>query len=160
MILDANLLFDGTYSTASGLQGVNVYTNGSSQASTNILDLANARDMGAGRSGMPLNVVVIVTTAFAGGTSLNIQFQGSTDSSTWTTYAESGAVPTASLTAGSHVFSISIPRVDPVSGAKPRYLRLNYVCVGNMTGGAVISSLGADDSLSSGLYAPGFTVAN
>lgn len=160
MILDGNLIFDGTYSVTTGLAGVNVFTSGSSQVSTNILDLLNQRDIGRGRSGMPLNIVVIITTAFTGGTSLNIQFQGSTDNVTWTTYAESGALPVAVLTLGAQLFSVSIPAVDPTSGARPRYLRLNYVCAGAMTTGAVISMIGADDSLSSIAYTPGFTVAN
>lgn len=157
MIFDGNLLFDGTYSTTSGLTGVNVFTSSSSQVSTNTIDLLNARDMGDAPKGN-LRLLVLVTTAFAGGTSLNVQFQGSTDNATWTTYAETGTVATASLTKGVAIFDQPIPAVQPNNGAFPRYYRLNYICAGAMTAGAVISGILTTDMQA--YYPPGVVVSN
>lgn len=159
MIFDANLMFDMTYSAANGMGGVNVFTSGSSQVSTNVIDQLYARDLGQAKSGVaPVEIFVVVTTAFAGGTSLNIQLQGSTDNITYTTYAESGAIPLAALTLGANLFNVMIPGVQPESGPPPRYYRLNYVCVGAMTAGAVIAGLGATDD--NRYYTPGTVVNN
>lgn len=159
MILDGNLIFDATYSAASGLAGVNVFTNGGSQASTNVLDMLQGRDMGQSPQGpAPLQILVLVTTAFAGGASLNIQLQGSTDNVTYTTYAESGAILTAALVVGTQWFRVELPSTQPDSGPPPRYYRLNYQCVGAMAAGAVISILGARDGMR--YYKPGIVVSN
>lgn len=159
MIFDANLMFDMTYSAAAGMGGVNVFTSGSSQVSTNVIDQLYARDLGQSKSGPgPVEIFVVVTTAFAGGTSLNVQLQGSTDNVTYTVYAESGAIPTASLVAGANIFNSAIPGVQPESGPAPRYYRLNYVCVGAMTAGAVIAGLGVTDD--NRYYRPGIVVSN
>lgn len=106
--------------------------------STNVVDLGAARDIGPGE--FPLQIQCYVTTAFAGGTSLMVQAQGSVDNSTWTTYVESAAIVTAALTAGAKLLPISWPHRGP-GNALPRYIRLNYVVVGTMSAGAVTSDL-------------------
>ena len=159
MIFDANLMFDMTYTAAAGMGGVAVFTSNSSQVSTNVIDQLYQRDLGQAKSGVgPVEIFVVVTTAFAGGTSLNIQLQGSTDNVTYTVYAESGAIPTASLVVGANLFNVQIPGVQPETGPAPRYYRLNYVCVGVMTAGSVISGLGATDD--NRYYKPGIVVSN
>ena len=159
MLFDANLMFDGGLPSTGGITGVNVFTNGSSQASSNVLNLLNARDLGMAPQGKAtLQIFCLVTTAFSGGTSLNVQFQGSTDNVTYTTYAETGAIPVASLSVGKNIFNQVIPGVQPEDGALPQYYRLNYVCVGNVTAGAVISGLTQSDD--NRYYAPGIAVAN
>ena len=159
MILDGNLIFDATYSAANGLVGVNVFTNGASQVSTNVLDMLQGRDMGQAPQGpASLQILVIVTTAFTVGTSLNIQLQGSTDNVTYTTYAESSPILTAALLVGTVWFRIELPSTQPDSGPPPRYYRLNYQCVGVMAAGAVIAILGERDS--NRYYKPGIVVSN
>ncbi len=106
--------------------------------STNVIDLGAPRDIGPGE--FPLQIQCYVTTGFAGGTSLQVQAQGSVDNSTWTTYVESAAIVTAALTAGAKLLAISWPHRGP-GAALPRYIRLNYVVVGTMTAGAVTSDL-------------------
>lgn len=159
MLIDQTLLFDGTFSVTTGLwTGAAVFSNGTSVASTNVVDLTNARDLGTGRAGMQIAINVIVTTAFTGGTSCNFQFQGSTDSTTWTTYAETGAIAVASLALAAHVLRVPVP-ARPSFASLPRYWRLNYTCVGNVTAGSVIAFIAPDDQLASTAYPSGFTLA-
>lgn len=154
MILDANLLFD----TALALTATAV--------STNQIDLLNARDMGVGDD-PALDVVVNINSAMlsAGATTLTVQFQGSTDNVTYTTYAQSDAIPKASLTAGAKI-SFDVPRMPPHAAGRPRYLRLNYVvATGPFTGGNLTSFIVVDDQLNAGSpnalgYTPGIVIAN
>lgn len=148
MILDGLLLFDNAVAITV------------TRVSTNQLDLLNARDMGIGDS-PSLKVRVLVTTPLVSGgaTTLQVQFQGSTDNVTYTTYAESAAIAKAALVQGAHVFDIDVPRTQP-GGALPRYLQLNYVvATGPFTAGAVTAGivLGPDDNIS---YPPGVVIAN
>ena len=152
MILDAELLFDSAASISGATGG----------ASTNVIDLVNARDMEIGDAeGKTPKIMCLVTTAFAtsNAATLNVQAQGSTDNITYTTYAESGAVAAAALTAGRYVLAIDWPRPNP-GAALPRYLRLNYaIGTGAFTAGAVTAALvlGRDDIVA---YPPGTVVAN
>lgn len=159
MIIDQLLIFDqGTYSYTTGMTGANQFASGATTTSTNTIDLLNARDIGADGSGLtPLVVEFLVTTAYAGGTSVNFQVQGSTDNSTWTTYCESGAIAIASLAAGARV-KLFMPTVNPDGGAAPRYIRTAYVNVGANTAGAVIAWLGTVDN--NRYYPPGITISN
>ena len=159
MIIDGLLLFDGTYSTSNGLQGVNQFASGATTTSTNTLDLLNQRDLGDASTGPAgdMTVMFIITTAYAGGTSVNFQLQGSTDNTTWTTYSETGAIAIASLTAGTR-YSLPLPSVNPDAGPAPRYYRTAYVNVGANTAGAVISWLGQPTDQR--YYKPGVVVSN
>ena len=152
MILDGNLLLD----TAAAIT--------SSAASTNIIDLANARDMGIGDGdGETPKVLCLVTTTFTTTNSATLQviFEGSTDGTTWDQYAESTAYAAAALVAGNRLLDIDVPR--PGAGQKiPRYLRLYYtVGTGVFSAGAVTSAivLGRHDNPVPG-YPSGFTVSN
>lgn len=161
MILDANLLLDGN--TSSPITGVAITTaSGNTQASTNIVDLLNARDIGIGAGAPACKLLCLVTTAFTstGSGTLNVMFQGSTDSTTWVTYAESGAIGKASLSAGVKIFNIDVPSVLPDNGPLPRYLRTAYaVGTATFSAGALISAivLGRDDYKA---YPPGVTISN
>jgi hypothetical protein len=148
MILDGALLFDSAaaITAASG-----------TQASTNVLDLLNARDMGIGDK-PSLKILSQVIAAFAGGTSVAVALQGSTDNTTFTTMLASAALTLGSLTAGSRIFDVDVPR--PVPGqAVPRYLRLLYTTVGTHTLGTVTSGIVLDrqDQIS---YPAGINIAN
>lgn len=159
MFIDANLIFDqGAYVSTTGLIGVNQFASGATTTSTNTIDLGAGRDLGdAGTGKTNLTAVFMITTAFTGGTSVNFQFQGSTDNVTWTTYSETGAILVAALTVGAR-FSLPLPSVNPDAGPAPRYYRTAYVNVGANTTGAVLAWLGDPDD--NRYYKPGIVVSN
>jgi hypothetical protein len=134
MILDQKLLFDGTVSSTTGaVSGSAIGTAaGSSQVSTNVIDLQNARDLGVGHDGGPTPMLlVLVTTAFqsTGAGTLTIAFQGSdtnTAGATWTTHAQSRAIALADLALNNMLFNVALPAIVPQGGTLPRYLRLSY----------------------------------
>lgn len=108
--------------------------------STNVIDLGVARDVGGAVTDQ-LYLLCEVVTAFTsgGGTTLQVQYQGSNDASSWTTIAQSDAVALASLAQG-YKF-LQGPTISPVSGSPYRYLRLNYVVAsGPFTGGAITAA--------------------
>jgi hypothetical protein len=159
MFIDSSLVFDqGAYSTTNGMTGVAAFASAGTTYSTNVLDMQQARDMGQSPEGpAPLTVTIIITAAFTGGTSVNFQLQGSTDNTTYTTYAETGVILIALLTANAKI-KIPLPQRVPDSGSVPRYYRLAYVNAGAMAAGSVISYLGITDFQT--YYAPGVTVSN
>jgi hypothetical protein len=148
MIIDGLLLFDSAFALTV------------TAPSTNVIDLLNARDIGVGdHPGMEIMFEMLTPLLSAGATTLQVQAQGSTDNSTYTTYAETPAIGKAALTAGRYVLPISWPRPDP-GAALPRYLRLNYiVATGPFTGGTITAALVLDrqDNVN---YPAGVTVAN
>ncbi len=179
MILDNYLMFSG------GLGGATAPADSptaGTQNSTNVIDLGvtsgipssanggGARDMGVGDN-PALELSAIVSIAFAGGTSLQLELQGAPDNGsgapgTYTTMWQGEAVTTANLDAGQQLANITVPR--PVPGqAMPRFLRMRYVTVGTHTSGALIASIVLDrddqivgtDGQYSG-YPAGLTVAN
>lgn len=158
MILDGYLVFDGTIAT-SGLTGVAQFASGATTNSTNIFDLGAGRDLGDGGDSMSGNLTIsfLITTAYAGGTSVNFQVQGSTDSVTWVTYSETGAIAIAGLTAGVRL-ALKMPSVNPDLGPAPRYLRTAYVNVGANTAGSVLAYLNTPDD--NRYYKPGIVVSN
>lgn len=178
MILDAQLMFSLPSTPQDLAQVAGTY------ASTNIIDWGlidgipveaannNSRDMGIGDN-PALKLLVQVTEAFAGGTSLQVSFQGSVsdangDPAAWTTWYSSAAILTASLTAGARVLRIDVPR-PPAGVAIPRFVRLLYTIVGTMTAGEVVAGIVLDrddqayfstNSDVLGGYPAGITVAN
>ncbi len=152
MIIDGLLLFDSAALVTS------------TAVSTNIVDLVNARDIGVGDD-PAMKIMVLVTTAITttNSATLTVSAQGSTDNSTWSTYASSPAYAAATLVAGTRLFDIDWPR--PAAGlATPRYLRLNYtVGTGIFSAGAVTAALvlDRDDRVNAaGAYPPGIRIAN
>jgi len=126
MILDSRLEFGNAD---------DMYSNASTVLSENVIDTESARDFGQGQ---PLYLVIVVTTAFAGGTSVNFTLASdaaagiATDGSA-SEHVSTGAIPTATAAAG---FSLAL--VVPNEGqAYERYLGLLATTVGNMTAGAV-----------------------
>ena len=158
MIIDGALQFSGTAGTAGS---VDVPTTGTQQ-STNVIDLVNARDMGIGDD-PALKLLCVVKTAFTGGTSLQVQFQGAPDNGsgvpgTYLTYAESAAVLEADLLAGRYLLPMDIPRPPP-GAPLPRFYRLQYVSAGTHSTGGVYAALVLDRADYVG-YPPGITVPN
>jgi hypothetical protein len=166
MIFDANLVFWGTapYGSASNFTSL-VGVTGSGSAS-NTINLQVAEDMGIGDGeAVPKLAIYIGTgiTSASNSATYNLQFQGSTDSSNWTTYAESGALTSASFAAG-QVFPIDVPK-RPQGAALPQYYRLNLamaangtasISTGTILAGIVIQRADSEDTL--GKYSSGFTV--
>lgn len=145
-ILDNNLIFDN-------YAAVNFTT---STPSTNSIDLSGGtlftygnasrfgEDLGAG-TGPGMDPVIVarvglVMTSTASAT-LNIQFQGSTDGTTWDTYVESGAIAVAKLVAGQKIAAWTWPHRGP-SASLPRYVRMNYVpSVGAISTGTIFAAI-------------------
>ena len=116
-----------------------------STASTNIIDLGIARDIGDAVTNKDLFLLCQVATAFASGGSATLQVQvqsapdnGSGLPGTWSIIEQSDAVAVASLVQGYKFLPGAM-----VSPATPgRFLRLNYI-IGTavMTAGAVTAAL-------------------
>ena len=161
MILDGLLQLSGT----AGVAGSTDSPTTGAQTSNNVIDLQNARDLGIGDD-PALKVLAVVTTAFTGGTSIQVSVQGSTDNSTFTTMASGPVLVEANLVAGTHLCDIDLPRIagalydrPGASQALPRYLRLGYTTVGTHGAGALFAALVLDrhDQIA---YPPGVVVAN
>lgn len=179
MILDALLGFDNISAPRDLAQVAGTY------ASTNTIDwgiaqpslpalstTVGARDMGIGDH-PALKFVVQVSTAFAGGTSLQVSIQGASDDGTgvpaaFSTWWSSPAYVTASLDVGSRLLNMDFPR-PPDGLAVPRFVRLLYTIVGTMTAGKVVSYLvlDRDDQMYQGTnnailgaYPAGINIAN
>jgi hypothetical protein len=130
---------------------------GGTGISTNVVDLLNARDIGPGDQ---VEIPITVNTGFTGGTSLQIQLQGSVDNSTYVTFQETAAIPLANLTANT-LIAVFKPAHRPSSmPALPRYLRLNYIVVGTMTAGKVDAGIVKDAGPQAPIYPAGVTVTN
>jgi len=163
MIIDGALVFTGT----PGVPG-SVDSPTASGVSTNIIDLVNARDLGIGDD-PALKLLIQVMTAFAGGTSVDVQLQGAPDNAgvpgTWTTMWDSTAIALVNLTAGLYIANVDLPRIfgptplQPFIQPLPRFLRLNYVLVGVFTAGGLYGAIVLDreDMIS---YRPGVVINN
>lgn len=146
MIIDKLLVF----SSAQALTATAV--------STDVIDLGTARDMAPGE---PIKgfVATITDLLSAGSTTLQVQVQGSTDNSSFSTYWESEAIAKASVTAAGSRIDFALPRPTP-GRSLPRYLRLNYVvAVANFTAGTITAAL-VGDAGEQVTYPAGVVVAN
>ncbi|MFN4018045.1 MAG: Bbp16 family capsid cement protein [Reyranella sp.] len=123
-------------------------------ASTDIVDLGAARDIG---NGEPLELVILVTQSVTAAGAATVTFALETDDnaafSSPVVLANSGAIGKAALTAGTEVLRVKVP-LDA-----ERYLRTNYtVATGPLTAGTFTAFL-AHDRQASRAYASGFTVS-
>jgi hypothetical protein len=108
-----------------------------STASSNVVDLGVARDIGGAVTDQLMLLCEVVTPFTSGGSAtLQVQVQTSPDNSAWSILAQSDAIPVASLVQGYKFLPNELP------GGTSRYLRLNYV-VGTaaMTAGAITAGL-------------------
>lgn len=166
-LFDVNLLFYHTgnvYSFTSG-EYVNLAGTTASSASS-VINLGNARDLGIGPGSEIPQVVVSIGTAITSSSAtmtLNVAFQGSTDSVNWTTYMETSAASTASFAAGS-AFTFDVPRRTP-GASLPLYYRLNTtvgsstssISTGTILAGIVLAA--AENAGTMAQYPAGFIVA-
>jgi hypothetical protein len=143
MILDRSLCFDG------GATGAFTAIT-TTRDSTDIVDvgisgqIGNARDVAVGAD---IYLLVLSNRLFAGGTSVQVNFQGAPDNGsgaegTYVTYASSPVITLAQMNAAPGlIFPIQLPR-PPYGGlALPRFYKLNYAVVGTFTAGAVLAYL-------------------
>jgi len=116
---------------------------GTPTASTNIIDLGIARDVG-GAATEQLMLLCYIVTAFAaagGAAELQVDFQTAPDNGSgapgsWVTLASSGPVAKANLTAGYKLLP------GELIGPTQRFVRLLYtVTTNNGTGGTISASL-------------------
>lgn len=140
-MLDASLIYDGTVSSAGVATGAALTTT---RASTNVLDLLVARDLGAGSV---LGTQVTVMTALTGATSLQVGFEVSADNSTFYNIQLSPVIPVAQLIAGAPIFRYSVPlnqvlnATAGIPAAPGRYVRLYYTIVGTFGAGTIFASM-------------------
>lgn len=168
MLFDAGLMFFGSspFASASNFQSLATLT--ASGTTSAVINMGVKQDMGIGDGvAIPKIAVVIGTgiTSASAGLRLNWTFDGSTDSTNWTIYAETGAKATSSYTAGSYILPIDLPR-RPSGVALPQYYRMSMVVtgitnetitIGTVLGGILLSREDSVDTLVQ--YPPGFTVA-
>jgi hypothetical protein len=173
MILDGLLQFSGPNGDSPTATGVSTQVIDLHMAGIPVLAAGQgARDMGIGDD-PALKLLVLVTAAFAGLTSLQIALQGATDDGTgnpaaFSTWWTSPAVALASLTAGARLYDMDMPR-PPAGIAVPRFLRMQYTIVGTGTAGTIKAFivLDRDDQMYNtinnaiqGGYPAGVVVAN
>jgi hypothetical protein len=143
MILDGLLQFSAAAGDAPTTSGV----------STNIIDLhlvgipvlasgQGARDIGIGDD-PAMKLLVLVTTAFTGLTSLQVSLQGAPDNgagapAAFVTWYSSPVVVLANLVVGNRLLDMDMPRPPPGQPI-PRFLQLAYTIAGSGTGGVVKS---------------------
>lgn len=162
MILDNFLVFTGTSNGASG--GITASAQGDSpttgtQTASNIVDLGvssgipssanggGGRDISIGDDPM-LKLLVVITTAFGGGTSLQAELAGAPDDGSggqgsYTVMWLGPAVLEASLIAGAYLANVGVPRTIP-GQALPRFLRLRFITSGTHTSGVVEGTIVID----------------
>lgn len=116
MILDADLQFSKEQAVTSS-------------AASTALDLQAPGDA----VGQELTIHTLVTTGFAGLTSLQVKLQTSKDNSAWEDVLMTPAITLASgkLKAGSDIFKVRVP------GGLDRYVRLYYTVSGTASAGKV-----------------------
>lgn len=112
-----------------------------STVSTNVIDLGIARDIGGAVSESLFLLAQVVTAFTSGGSAtMKVQFQGSTDNSTWVTIAQSDDVAVASLIAGYRF--LNGYTLSPGGTTLYRYYRLNYsIGTAVMTAGTLKAGL-------------------
>ena len=140
MILDKQNLFSDKQSltATSPILSTNTIDLGATGVSP-ILGQLPARDVGQGE---PLDLLVQVVTAAAGGTSVVaavIQADDAALSSNVEVLAQSGVIALASLVAG---YQFKVPFIP--NGVTKRYLGVRYTTVGTFTAGQVTSGIVAD----------------
>lgn len=144
MILDNQLVFsNGQAITATTGSATVIDLSGG----TNFTDGNTTRfgaDLGIGDGVAIPKVCAYIGTAplTTNSATLQIAFQGSTDSSNWDTYVETRAMPASALTAGAKVAAFDWPPVQ-AGFSLPRYVRLNYtVGTGAFTTGTIFAAIG------------------
>jgi hypothetical protein len=140
--IDQNLVFsDGQAVTATAASTNIVDLSGGTLFSPNQTRFGEDIGIGAGVAVPKLLITPGVAFVSAGGATMVIQAQGSTDSTTWVTYAESKAYTAAQMAAGARLLPIDWPVRGPTD-PMPRYIRINYtVAVSTFSAGTLFAAL-------------------
>ena len=120
MITDRQLTFSNNQAVTTGTQlSTDVYDTGAAGININ--------------TNRELQVYVAVTTAFAGGTSLNVNLiqSAAANMSSPDVLASSGVIAEANLTRGAVLLRLAVPRTSK------RYLALQFVTVGTHSAGTI-----------------------
>lgn len=168
MIFDAGNMFWGSAPFASASNYASFAATASTTVSA-VINMGVAQDLGVGDGAARPQLALVIGTGITNASAsmtINFQFQGSTDSSNWTTYAESGAKTTASYAAGYYALPIDVPR-RPSGVALPQYYRVRAeiaanggsetISAGTIMGGIVLQRADSADTL--GQYPSGFSVS-
>lgn len=183
MILDSLWMFTGGSGGVGNSDGATDSPTTGTQNSSNIVDVGElngipasavggggGRDLGIGDD-PAMKLMVVVTVALTGGTSISVGIQGAPDAGsntpgTYVTYVTGPVVAEASLIAGARLADYDMPRTAPGS-VPPRYYRLVYVSVGTHSAGKIEGVLVLDrmdqveqSNAVMGAYPAGITVAN
>ena len=161
MIIDSQLLFSNAQSLAITTSTPSTVIDLTGGVALNIgVGTRYGAEMGIGDGSVP-KIAAIIGTALTttNSATLNIQFQGSTDSSTWTTYIESGALAAALLTANTFIARWDWP-IRQIGASLPRYVRMNFVpATGIFTTGTIFAGIVTDRwDWTTPLYPSGFAV--
>jgi hypothetical protein len=148
MILDQQSMFSDS-------QAITVTAN-----SSNVIDTmpSGGPNVKAGiGDGQGATLFAQVVTAFAGGTSLQIQLVSADDAALSTNpivHYDTGAIALAALVAKARLIAVDLPY-----GKYRRYLGLKYTVVGTMSAGTLLAALVEDLQTLNGTtdYAKGFT---
>lgn len=107
------------------------------QFSTDVIDAGVALNINTNRE---LQVILTVTTAFAGGTSMEAQLVESdnSDLSSPDVLATSGVITEANLTAGTRLLDQALPTTSK------RYIGFRFITVGTHSAGTVVGGLVRD----------------
>jgi hypothetical protein len=135
MILDSELLYCDDQDISA--------LNGDTLASTNVIDhgligaSSNPNLIGVGEA---VNLVAIVTTAVAGGTSLQIQLETDTDAAfpSADVLYDTGAVAVATLVVG---YEIPLLTTTMPAIAQQQFTRILFTAVGDISAGALTIGL-------------------
>jgi hypothetical protein len=164
--VDNNLVLGGSIAYSGGtvtITGQSIVGTNTSVLSTNVIDLASGgipsgqtRDMGSGADYDYLRT--IVTTAFAGATSVEfqaIQHDDTAQSTNVTVVGTTGAVLLANLTLGARL----VAQINPRIGSKgQRYMSGRFVIVGAGSAGTAFVDIGAEFQDGQKFYPNGFAV--
>lgn len=154
MYQDARLLVSGSISAVdNSITGQTVTGTNTTVVATNVIDLSQARDIGAGDE---IFARAQVTTAVSGGTSVEVQVitSAASNMSSPTVIGTSGAIAVASLVAGKR---LAIETNPSLGSNGQRYLSLQYVLVGAVAAGVWVGDFGLEVQ-DSKAYPSGFTV--
>lgn len=170
MLLDLNLMFfkAGTANAFTAGEYVSLVGLGTASACASaVINLGVPEDLGIGDGEFIPHIMLTVGTGITSAcasTTINAAFQGSTDSSNWTTYIESGLLTTASLIANAQILPQAVPR-RPAGAKLPQYYRIlltagvggaETISAGTIMGGIVIQR---QDGAGGDQYPSGFTVS-
>jgi hypothetical protein len=168
MLFDAGNMFFGSSPFASASNATTLAALTASGTTSTVINMGTKQDMGIGDGkAIPKIAVMVMTsiTSASAGLRLNWSIDGSTDSTNWTTYSETGPLATASFIAGNYILPIDLPR-RPSGIALPQYYRMRMAVTGitneTVTAGAVMGGLvlsREDTADTGGQYPSGFVVA-